>query len=101
MSVINEEICYNNKYSYYSKSLFYSIKNIEKYTLGLSQHVDQKKKYAFFGKITLTQWVMCVEINLNNNSEDACTCKYVHAGQNYIVQIRNEFYIIDRSMHLC
>ena len=34
---------------------------------------------------------MCVEINLNNYSEDACTCKYVHAGQNYIVQIRYEF----------
>ena len=42
---------------------------------------------------------MCVEINLNNYSEDACTCKYVHAGQNYIVQIRNEFYIIDRSIY--
>ena len=26
-------------------------------------------------------------------------CKYVHAVQKYIVQIRNEFYIIDRFIY--
>ena len=33
---------------------------------------------------------MYVEINLDNYSENVCTCKYVHAVQNYIVQIRRE-----------
>ena len=42
---------------------------------------------------------MCVEINLNNYSADACTFKYVHAVQNYIVHIRNDFYIIERSIY--
>ena len=42
---------------------------------------------------------MCVEINLNNYSADACTCKYVHAAQNYIVHIRNKFYIIEISIN--
>ena len=62
LSVINEDSCYNNKYSKYSKSLFYSVKNIEKYILGLSQHVDQKiKKICLFRKSSFNT-VMCVEL---------------------------------------